>query len=130
MDYLSMGMTNDYELAIEEGSNMIRVGSAIFGKEIIRRDIMSNFMDKIKYFIGVQDLEDEEVNEDYEEYEEDYDVAVPTKTKKLNNKVVNIHTNSNMKIIVHEPLSYDEAPSIIDDLKSRKNSYCKFRTIR
>lgn len=81
---------------------------------------MSNLMDKIKYFIGVQDLEDEEVNEDYEEYEEDYDVAVPTKTKKLNNKVVNIHTNSNMKIIVHEPLSYDEAPSIIDDLKSRK----------
>lgn len=32
MDYLSMGMTNDYQLAIEEGSNMIRVGSAIFGK--------------------------------------------------------------------------------------------------
>lgn len=32
MDYLSMGMTNDYEIAIEEGSNMIRVGSAIFGK--------------------------------------------------------------------------------------------------
>lgn len=32
MDYLSMGMTNDYELAIEEGSNMIRVGSAIFGE--------------------------------------------------------------------------------------------------
>lgn len=81
---------------------------------------MSNFMDKIKYFIGVQDLEDEEMNEEYEDYEEDYDAAVPTKTKKLNNKVVNIHTNSNMKIVVHEPLSYDEAPSIIDDLKSRK----------
>lgn len=32
MDYLSMGMTNDYELAIEEGSNMIRVGTGIFGK--------------------------------------------------------------------------------------------------
>lgn len=32
MDYLSMGMTNDYELAIEEGSNMVRIGSAIFGK--------------------------------------------------------------------------------------------------
>lgn len=31
MDYLSMGMTNDYEIAIEEGSNMIRVGSGIFG---------------------------------------------------------------------------------------------------
>lgn len=32
MKYLSMGMSNDYKIAIEEGSNMIRVGSAIFGK--------------------------------------------------------------------------------------------------
>lgn len=31
MDILSMGMTNDYEVAIEEGANMIRVGTAIFG---------------------------------------------------------------------------------------------------
>ncbi|MDR1928675.1 MAG: YggS family pyridoxal phosphate-dependent enzyme [Endomicrobium sp.] len=29
---LSMGMSNDYKIAIEEGSNMIRIGSAIFGK--------------------------------------------------------------------------------------------------
>lgn len=81
---------------------------------------MSNFMDKIKYFIGVQDLEDEERYEEYDEYEEDYEAQLPTKMKKFNNKVVNIHTNSNMKIIVHEPLSYDEAPKIIDDLKGRK----------
>jgi pyridoxal phosphate enzyme (YggS family) len=32
MDYLSMGMTNDYKIALEEGSNMIRVGSGIFGE--------------------------------------------------------------------------------------------------
>jgi PLP dependent protein len=31
MKYLSMGMTNDYEVAIEEGSNMVRIGTAIFG---------------------------------------------------------------------------------------------------
>ena len=30
--YLSMGMSNDYKLAIQNGSNMIRVGSKIFGK--------------------------------------------------------------------------------------------------
>jgi hypothetical protein len=29
--YLSMGMTSDFEIAIEEGSNMVRVGTAIFG---------------------------------------------------------------------------------------------------
>lgn len=28
---LSMGMSGDYQMAIEEGSNMVRVGSAIFG---------------------------------------------------------------------------------------------------
>lgn len=31
MRYLSMGMSQDYEVALSEGSNMIRVGSAVFG---------------------------------------------------------------------------------------------------
>jgi PLP dependent protein len=30
-EYLSMGMTSDYKIAIEEGANMLRIGSAIFG---------------------------------------------------------------------------------------------------
>lgn len=30
--YLSMGMTSDYRIALEEGANMLRIGSAIFGK--------------------------------------------------------------------------------------------------
>ncbi len=32
--YLSMGMSGDYEIAIEEGSNMVRIGSLIFGERI------------------------------------------------------------------------------------------------
>ena len=32
VNILSMGMTNDYEVAIEEGATMIRVGTGIFGK--------------------------------------------------------------------------------------------------
>jgi uncharacterized pyridoxal phosphate-containing UPF0001 family protein len=32
MKYLSMGMTEDYKAAIFEGSNMIRIGTGIFGK--------------------------------------------------------------------------------------------------
>jgi uncharacterized pyridoxal phosphate-containing UPF0001 family protein len=28
---LSMGMSHDYEVAVEEGATMVRVGSAIFG---------------------------------------------------------------------------------------------------
>lgn len=32
MEYLSMGMTGDFEIAIEEGANIVRVGSGIYGK--------------------------------------------------------------------------------------------------
>jgi pyridoxal phosphate enzyme (YggS family) len=32
MKYLSMGMSNSYRVAIEEGSNMVRIGTAIFGE--------------------------------------------------------------------------------------------------
>ena len=31
-NWLSMGMTDDFEIAIEEGANMLRIGSAIFGR--------------------------------------------------------------------------------------------------
>jgi len=34
MKYLSMGMTDDFEVAIEEGSNMVRIGRAIFGDRL------------------------------------------------------------------------------------------------
>lgn len=33
MKLLSMGMSNDFEAAIEEGANLIRVGSLLFGRE-------------------------------------------------------------------------------------------------
>lgn len=32
LEELSMGMSSDYEIAIEEGATMVRIGSAIFGK--------------------------------------------------------------------------------------------------
>ncbi|MBP7222907.1 MAG: YggS family pyridoxal phosphate-dependent enzyme [Sedimentibacter sp.] len=38
MKYLSMGMTNDFEIAIEEGSNIIRIGTAIFGARKYKED--------------------------------------------------------------------------------------------
>ncbi|MDP2653768.1 MAG: YggS family pyridoxal phosphate-dependent enzyme [Candidatus Omnitrophota bacterium] len=32
MQHLSMGMSQDFEIAIQEGSNMVRIGTAIFGE--------------------------------------------------------------------------------------------------
>jgi hypothetical protein len=37
MDILSMGMSNDYQVAIEEGATMVRIGSAIFGQREYKR---------------------------------------------------------------------------------------------
>jgi pyridoxal phosphate enzyme (YggS family) len=36
LPHLSMGMTNDFEVAIEEGSTMVRIGTAIFGSRTKR----------------------------------------------------------------------------------------------
>ena len=36
MGVLSMGMSHDFEVAIEEGSNCVRIGSAIFGRRLNR----------------------------------------------------------------------------------------------
>lgn len=33
-DYLSMGMSHDWQIALQEGSNMLRIGSAIFGNRV------------------------------------------------------------------------------------------------
>ena len=36
IDTLSMGMSNDYLLAIQNGSNLVRIGTKIFGKRKIQ----------------------------------------------------------------------------------------------
>lgn len=36
---MSMGMSGDFEIAIEEGSNMVRVGTAIFGARDYTRGV-------------------------------------------------------------------------------------------
>jgi pyridoxal phosphate enzyme (YggS family) len=35
-DTLSMGMSSDYKIAIEQGSNMVRLGSSVFGQRVIK----------------------------------------------------------------------------------------------
>jgi hypothetical protein len=33
-EHLSMGMTSDYRIAVEEGATILRIGSAIFGRRV------------------------------------------------------------------------------------------------
>ncbi len=39
MRYLSMGMSNSYQIAIEEGSNIVRIGSALFGERNTQSEV-------------------------------------------------------------------------------------------
>ncbi|NLJ41629.1 MAG: cell division protein SepF [Clostridiales bacterium] len=42
------------------------------------------------------------------------------RTKGKKGKVVNIHSSSLVKVVVYQPLSFDDTQNIIDNLKSRK----------
>jgi uncharacterized pyridoxal phosphate-containing UPF0001 family protein len=34
LKHLSMGMTSDFEVAVEEGATMVRIGTALFGERL------------------------------------------------------------------------------------------------
>ncbi|MDR5657922.1 cell division protein SepF [Serpentinicella sp. ANB-PHB4] len=76
---------------------------------------MAKIIDKVKYFIGLDVFEDEEEMDD--ELQEDENYAVVNSKK---NKVVNIHTTTQMKVLVYEPAAFEEVTGIVDNLKNRK----------
>lgn len=62
-----------------------------------------------------------------EEEEEDESFTAPTfarggssRRKEKDNKVVGLAPNNKMKLIIYQPMSYDDTQSIIDNLKNRK----------
>ena len=93
------------------------------------------FLDKVKFFMGLEDYEEEQDDEDMEEVKPqprsssaasthsaaqnnmNTSSSYPVQTK---NKVVNIHTNTQMKVVIHQPTSFDEATEIVESLKARK----------
>lgn len=75
------------------------------------------FMDKVKYFMGLDDYYEEEEEENVETSIEE-DSLTPIASKK--NKVVNIHTTMQMKVVLYEPTEFEETPGIVDNLKNRK----------
>lgn len=87
---------------------------------------MGDLFNKFKYFIGIDDYEEEYTVDEDDSFDT---IEPPISSKKIGGKVVNLHTNSNMKIVVHEPLSYEEAPAIIDDLKLKKAVVINFEQL-
>ncbi|ABR48953.1 protein of unknown function DUF552 [Alkaliphilus metalliredigens QYMF] len=79
----------------------------------------AKFIDKVKYFIGLDAFEDD--NEDMlEEADGMDDEMIPISSTSKKNKILNIHTTTQMKVVIFEPSSFEEAPGIVDNLKNRK----------
>ncbi|MFB0971405.1 MAG: cell division protein SepF [Tissierellia bacterium] len=96
-------------------------------------------MERIKNFFGFgEDLGDEDDIYESEpivavEPQEDRSQSVERsqRPRTTTKPALNIHSNSNvqMKICIHEPLSYDEAPLIVDDLRLRKAVVLNFEQL-
>ena len=76
----------------------------------------AKLIDKVKIFMGFDAFEDDEIEEEFLEEEEN---TIPVVNRRKN-RVVNIHTTTQMKVVLYEPDNFEEAPSIVDDLKNRK----------
>ncbi|MDO5714335.1 MAG: cell division protein SepF [Tissierellia bacterium] len=100
---------------------------------------MADVLEKVKRAFGFgddyeyEDYEDEELYEDIPEEEEKPAVqptrSIRTRRPSGNQNVVNLHTDTNLVITVHEPLSYDESPLIVDDLKAQKAVVLNFEQL-
>lgn len=77
-----------------------------------------SFMDKMKSAIGLGDEYDEDdiLTSDFEEEEE----PVEEKTFGRRNKVVNIHATTQLKVVVMQPESFEDARGIADHLKTKR----------
>lgn len=72
----------------------------------------SSIWDKVLNFLGLED-NDEEIQEEQEAHEI---YTIPNKKR----KVVNIHTATPVKVIIYQPLRFEQASEICDSLKERK----------
>lgn len=76
---------------------------------------VGGILGKLKYIAGLDDEYIEEVEE------EEVEIEVPVqRTISKSNKVLNLHTNNNFKLVVYDPEKYEEVTKLVADLKTRK----------
>lgn len=92
---------------------------------------MADFMDKMKNIFGFSDYDEDEygyIEDDIYENEDERQDETParaTKVKKVSNRI----SAADMIISVHEPLSYEESPKIVDDLRANKSIVLNFEQL-
>jgi cell division inhibitor SepF len=92
---------------------------------------MMSVMNKFMSFLGLQ--EQEEVVEREQLPVEEEEVETPSIEPRRNtrtNNVVSIHSQKNVKVILHEPHSYDEAQAIADHLRAHRTVVVNLQRVR
>ncbi len=80
---------------------------------------MANVLNKVMGILGLDDSDFEDDIELEEEVENEEEEEVLLSNKK-NSKVVNIHTNNAVKVVIIKPRDFDEVTVICDNLRNRK----------
>ena len=86
----------------------------------------NNVFSKVKSLLGFEDYddyddyEDEEYESEIGEEEDSIEPVITSKKNPNNNKVVNIHTSSSIKVTITKPVDYEEATEICEALKNRR----------
>jgi len=90
-------------------------------------------MNKFMSFLGLQE-EEEIVERERIEHQEEQEVETsPFEARKQStkgNNVVSIHSQKNVRVILNEPRSYDEAQDIADHLRSRRSVVVNLQRVR
>ncbi|PYE45731.1 cell division protein SepF [Paenibacillus barcinonensis] len=94
-------------------------------------------MNKFMNFLGLQD--EEEIvererlaaqDEQEQEQHENETSALDKRRNQRGNNVVSIHSQKNVKVVLYEPRSYDEAQEIADHLRSHRTVVVNLQRIR
>ncbi|MNP19121.1 Cell division protein SepF [compost metagenome] len=89
-------------------------------------------MNKFMNFLGLQEEEEIVERERFAAQEEQEFEAPNFETRKNHrgNNVVSIHSQKNVKVILYEPRSYDEAQEIADHLRSHRTVVVNLQRVR
>jgi cell division inhibitor SepF len=93
-------------------------------KEKWRGIQMAKLLNKMLNLVGWETEQEEEMDELHEEAKEETSQAPQYlqsfAKKSQQNKVVNIHSNSQFKVVIMQPETFDDARDVCDHLKSKK----------
>ncbi|GIO30559.1 MULTISPECIES: cell division protein SepF [Paenibacillus] len=87
-------------------------------------------MNKFMSFLGLQEQEEIVEREQLPVEEEVETPQLEARRNPRGNNVVSIHSQKNVKVILHEPRSYDEAQEIADHLRSHRTVVVNLQRVR